>query len=203
MQHRLNAYFDTLGRLPLNALASDANGVSIPLAAFFETVVAVAHDTHDNGSKLMFVGNGGSAAIASHMAIDFSKNAGLRACAFNDGAALTCLGNDLGYENVFARQIDLHACAGDLLVAISSSGNSANIVAAVAAARARGANVVTFSGFAPDNRLRGLGDYNLYVPSSEYGFVEVTHLALAHALLDLAMGWGAEAEPAVAVGANP
>jgi D-sedoheptulose 7-phosphate isomerase len=180
MQHRLNAYFDTLGRLPLNAVASDGNGESIPLAAFFETVVALAHETHDNGNKLMFVGNGGSAAIASHMAIDFSKNAGLRACAFNDGAALTCLGNDLGYENVFARQIDLHARAGDLLVAISSSGNSA-----------------------PDNRLRGLGDCNLYVPSSEYGFVEVTHLALAHALLDLAMGWGAEPEPAVAVGANP
>ena len=73
----------------------------------------------------MFVGNGGSAGIASHLAIDFSKNGGLRSLAFNDASALTCLGNDLGYENVFAKQIDFHARAGDLLIAISSSGRSA------------------------------------------------------------------------------
>ena len=83
-----------------------------------------------------------------------------------------------------------------------SSGNSANIIAAVAAARARGAGVVTLSGFDEQNRLRGLGDFNLYVPSHEYGFVEVTHLALTHALLDMAMGWGAERPPARAPGAG-
>ncbi len=202
MRQRLDAYFDILTGLPGRALASDGAGAPLSLAAFFEAVVALAHETHDRGNKLMFVGNGGSAAIASHMAIDFSKNAGLRALAFNDGAALTCLGNDLGYEHVFARQLDLHARPGDLLVAISSSGNSANIIAAVAAARARGAGVVTFSGFDESNRLRGLGDFNLYVPSHEYGFVEVTHLALIHALLDMAMGWGAERTPARAAGAG-
>ena len=59
----------------------------------------------------MFVGNGGSAGICSHLAIDFSKNGGLRAMAFNDPSALTCLGNDLGYENVFAKQIEFHGRA--------------------------------------------------------------------------------------------
>ena len=85
----------------------------------------------------MFIGNGGSAGIASHLAIDFSKNGGLRALAFNDPSALTCLGNDLGYENVFAKQIELHGRAGDLLIAISSSGRSPNILNAVEAARCR------------------------------------------------------------------
>jgi D-sedoheptulose 7-phosphate isomerase len=137
----------------------------------------------------MFLGNGGSAAIASHMAIDYSKNGGLRALAFNDPVSLTCLGNDLGYENVFAKQVDLHARSGDLLVAISSSGKSANVLAAVASARERDCRVVTFSGFQVDNGLRSAGDVNFYVGSSEYGFVEIAHLALCHAILDIDMGW--------------
>ncbi len=100
-----------------------------------------------------------------------------------------CLGNDLGFDQVFAKQIELFAKAGDLLVAISSSGNSQNILNAVLAARDRGCSVVTLSGFGPDNSLRGQGDYNIYVPNSEYGFVEITHSAICHAILDIAMGW--------------
>ena len=192
MQRRIDAYFAALGRLPLSAQVTDQAGREVSLDDFFGAAVELAHGTHQTGNKLMFVGNGGSAGIASHMAIDYTKNGGLRAMAFNDGAALTCLGNDLGYDQVFARQISMHARPGDLLVAISSSGNSPNILAAVDAARGRHCKVLTFSGFEPDNKLRALGDYNLYVPSAQYGFVEVTHLALNHAILDLAMGWGRE-----------
>ena len=123
------------------------------------------------------------------MAIDYTKNGGIRAMAMNDGAALTCLSNDLGYENVFAKQLEMHAREGDLLVAISSSGSSENILRAVGAARDRGCAVITLSGFSSNNPLRQLGDLNLYVPSGEYGFVEVTHLSLCHAMLDLASGW--------------
>src|SRR6185295_3206162 len=110
-----------------------------------------------------FVGNGGSAGICSHLAIDFSKNGGLRSLAFNDPSALTCLGNDLGYENVFAKQIDFHGRPGDLLIAISSSGRSPNILSAVAKARERECSVVTLSGFGDDNGLRRTGDVNFYV----------------------------------------
>ena len=138
----------------------------------------------------MFIGNGGSAGIAGHLAIDFSKNGNLRALAFNDPMALTCVGNDLGYHNVFARQIEIHARPGDLLVAISSSGQSPNILAAIAAARARDCRIATYSGFSPDNELRRSGDMNFYVRADEYGFVEISHLALCHAVLDLEMGWG-------------
>ena len=85
--------------------------------------------------------------IASHMAVDFSKNGGMRSTAFGDGAMLTCLGNDLGYENVFAQQVELQGRPGDVLIAISSSGKSPNILSGVEAARARQARIVTFSGF--------------------------------------------------------
>jgi D-sedoheptulose 7-phosphate isomerase len=133
----------------------------------------------------MFIGNGGSASIASHCAIDYSKNGGIRSLCFNDGAALTCLANDLGYEQVFAQQVDMHARPGDVLVAISSGGASPNILRAVEVARQRGCFVISLSGFAADNPLRSLGDLNYHVPASRYGFVEITHLALCHAILDL------------------
>jgi D-sedoheptulose 7-phosphate isomerase len=110
--------------------------------------------------------------------------------AFNDPSALTCLGNDLGYENVFAKQLEFHARPGDFLIAISSSGRSPNILGAVKTARARDCRIATFSGFTQENELRRTGDVNFYVRSREYGFVEVAHLALCHAVLDIDMGWG-------------
>jgi len=160
------------------------------LSKAFVGLVAVCAASIRAGGKLMFFGNGGSAGICSHLAVDFSKNGGLRAMAFNDASALTCLGNDIGYENVFAKQIEFHGRSGDLLVAISSSGRSPNILNAVKAGRAANCKVVTFSGFSEDNELRSLGDANFFVRSKEYGFVEVAHLALCHAVLDIDMGWG-------------
>jgi D-sedoheptulose 7-phosphate isomerase len=189
MSTPVDAYFETLGSLPRLVQCSDDKGADVSLDDAVGTFGAFARDAHDAGNKIMFIGNGGSAGIASHMAIDYSKNGNLRSQAFNDPSALTCLGNDLGYENVFAKQIDLHARPRDLLVAISSSGNSPNILGGVAEARKKGCKVVTLSGFAEYNRLRALGDVNFYVPSGEYGFVEITHLALCHVVVDLAMGW--------------
>jgi D-sedoheptulose 7-phosphate isomerase len=185
----IDYYFRTLAQLIRDVEVTDeAEGV-VSLERAFDEVGRAAHACHDAGYKLVFIGNGGSAGIASHLAIDFSKNGGLRAQAFNDASALTCLGNDLGYENVFAKQIEFHGRSGDLLVAISSSGNSPNIIAGVAAARKCGMKVITFSGFGEDNRLRRTGDLNFYVKSREYGFVEVAHLSLCHAILDIDMGW--------------
>jgi D-sedoheptulose 7-phosphate isomerase len=190
VNERVDRYFDTLAGLIHDAQVTDGAGQSMPLAQGFDRVRDAAHKAHNAGNKLIYIGNGGSAAIASHLAIDYSKNGGLRSLAFNDSSALTCLGNDLGYENVFAKQLDFHARPGDVLIAISSSGKSPNILAGVAAARARDCGIVTLSGFSEDNVLRRSGDVNFYVRSFEYGFVEVAHLALCHAILDLDMGWG-------------
>jgi len=189
MSQQTDAYFATLGALPGAVRCHDGDGAELSLDEAIGRFVTLAQETHGVGNKLIFIGNGGSAGIASHMAIDYSKNGNIRSQAFNDGAALTCLGNDLGYENVFSKQIELHARPGDLLVAISSSGNSENILGGVSQARESGCQVITLSGFGEDNRLRGLGDINFYVPSQEYGFVEITHLALCHSVVDFSMGW--------------
>lgn len=189
----LETYFATLARLSSEIVATRSDGSEAGLAETIDWAVAKVKATAANGGKTMFVGNGGSAAIASHMATDYSKNGGFPALAFNDGASLTCLANDLGYENVFAHPIDSLGRAEDFLVAISSSGNSPSILNAARAAGRKSIGILTLSGFGPDNALRSLGDRNLYVPNAEYGFVEITHLALCHAILDLAMGWRPEA----------
>lgn len=184
----LDAYYDHLrGRL-VAASVTDDIGRSVDQSTAVTRAIDCVRAAHAAGNKLIFIGNGGSAAIASHMATDYSKNGNLRSLALNDGSMLTCLGNDLGYENVFAKQIDMLANAGDVLIAISSSGRSANILNAVEVARKRGCTIITLSGFEPDNPLRTKGSLNFYVKSRQYGYVEIGHLAMCHAILDFACG---------------
>lgn len=135
--------------------------------------------------KIIMVGNGGSAGIASHQSVDYWKNGGVRAIAFNDASLLTCIGNDLGYENVFSAPIAQFADTGDIVFAISSSGASPNILNASKAARDKGCHLITFSGFAEDNPLRCRGDLNFHVASSSYGLVEILHLFIIHTVLDM------------------
>lgn len=179
------SYFTELGRALTAVRVSDGEGHPLDIKAGFEWLADAAHATHKAGNKVILVGNGGSAAIASHHAIELLKNGGVRALALNDPAALTALSNDLGYTNVFSEQLKVQGLAGDLLIAISSSGQSVNILKAAEVARAMGMKIVTFSGFQPDNLLRGRGDVNFYVNSNQYGFVEVAHHALIQAVLDL------------------
>jgi D-sedoheptulose 7-phosphate isomerase len=182
------AYYDHLAGRLKQVEVTDQDGASLSQGEALTTVIGWARAAHAAGRKLMFIGNGGSAAIAAHMATDYSKAGNLRALAFNDGAMLTCLGNDLGYEQVFARQIDMHGADGDMLIAISSGGRSRNILEGVAAARRRSCRVVTLSGFGGDNPLRLLGDVNFHLASDQYGYVEIGHLAICHAILDFACG---------------
>ena len=169
-------YFDELAALPKRIEVTDASGAS----STFDEGLAALHERlctriKETSAKIMFVGNGASAAISSHMAVDYCKRGGLRAISFNDSALLTCISNDCGYEQVFATPIQMLADAADLLIAISSSGRSPNIIQAAEAAREIGCCVITLSGFEPSNPLRKLGDMNFYVPSREYGFVEILH----------------------------
>jgi D-sedoheptulose 7-phosphate isomerase len=192
----VDGYFNLMSGLAMatsvTAANSDQTPADLSLAEGIDRFLEIGRAAHDRGNKLILIGNGASATMASHFASDFSKNAGIRALAVNDGAMLTALVNDIGPEAVFAQQIEFYAQAGDVLVAISSSGASPNILAAVAEARKRGCSVVTFSGFDPSNPLRQSGGLNFHVPAEEYGFVEVTHTALIHAILDLSLGWGTE-----------
>lgn len=184
-----DTYIGTLGQIVRAVAVNDRNEQSIDVNQAVMHMGAAMRAAHDSGNKLMFVGNGGSAGICSHMAIDYSKNGGMRATAFNDGAALTCLANDLGYDQVFAKQIDLHARPGDIVIAISSSGRSVNILKAVDTARQRECHIYTLSGFDRNNPLRSMGDLNVFLESQVYGFVEVGHLTFLHAVLDIQLGW--------------
>lgn len=137
-----------------------------------------------NGGRILVVGNGGSAAIAAHVAVDLVKAAGRRAMTFNESSLLTCYSNDFGYSDWVAEAISSFADAGDLAVLISSSGESDNIVNGAVRARALGLSVLTFSGFDAANRLRALGDVNLWVDSSSYNVVEITHQTWLLAVVD-------------------
>jgi D-sedoheptulose 7-phosphate isomerase len=138
----------------------------------------------NKGNKVMLVGNGGSAAICGHIAVDLLKNAGVAALTFNDASLLTCISNDLGYEQVFAKPVEMLAKKGDILIAISSSGKSKNILNAAGKAKSKGCCVMTLSGFSPANPLWKMGEVNFYVPSFSYGAVEIAHLAVCHAIVD-------------------
>lgn len=137
-----------------------------------------------NGGQVFFIGNGGSAAIASHMTADFMKNGGMRTYSLYDNSVTTCMGNDYGYEFIFSRPLELLIKENDLLVAISSSGNSMSIVNAVAVAKEKGAEVITLSGFKQDNKIRQMGDYNLHVGIEHYGIVESVHNLVLQQVVD-------------------
>jgi D-sedoheptulose 7-phosphate isomerase len=138
-------------------------------------------------SQLFFIGNGGSSAIASHMTADFMKNGGMNTYSLYDNAVTTCMGNDYGYEYIFSRPMEFLVRENDLIVAISSSGNSKNIVNAIETAKNRQAEVITFTGFKPDNQSKRQGNINIYVPSEKYGIVESIHNLILQQIVDLIM----------------
>lgn len=157
-------------------------------------LVAVFGNIKRFGNNVYFIGNGGSAGIAMHMTADFLKNGKMRTVSMYNPATLTCLGNDFGYEYVFSKQLELLARSGDWLVAISSSGNSPNILRAIATAKENGAQVITLTGFREDNKARQMGDFNIYVPSMEYGIVESVHNMILQQAVDMLMDEDGEAQ---------
>lgn len=138
-------------------------------------IAELVMETNKLGKKVIVVGNGGSAAMASHVAVDFTKAAGIRAITFNDADLLTCFGNDYGYENWVEKALGFYADKGDLAILISSSGKSPNIINGANKAREMGVKTVTLSGFLRDNPLKKLGDINLWADSNSYNVVEMTH----------------------------
>ena len=192
MKKNIKNYFDTLKNL-FDVIVVNASGNEIyQFDQGLEEAINMIISQAACGGKLLFIGNGASASIASHMAVDFWKNAGIKAISFNDPASLTCLSNDYGYKHVFEKPIEVFGEAKDILIAISSSGQSENILRAAVAAKEKGIKIITLSGFDNDNPLTKLGDINFYVTSSEYGFVEVIHTAICHCLIDVIVNSGFE-----------
>ena len=181
-------YVAAVGSALSRVSITDKRGQSLGTADGFRRWVELTHDVHGRGQNIFFVGNGASAAMASHFAADACKNGGLRAQAFNDAALLTCVGNDLAFDQVFAQPLARLARAGDMLIAVSSSGASPNIVRVLERARDMELKIVTVSGKGADNPARGFGDVNVYVPSARYGWVESGHHVILHYWLDQYLG---------------
>ncbi len=180
----LSSYFAELRRLMEGIEARDGSGAPLTLDAAGTAVGEMLVAAKAECRKVMVVGNGGSAAIASHIQNDICKALGTRALVFTEQPLLTALANDDGYEGAYESMTRLWAVERDLLIAISSSGRSPNILRAVTAARAAGCRVVTLSGFAADNPLRATGDVNFHVASHSYGLVETAHAALGQYFTD-------------------
>lgn len=141
-------------------------------------------EAKEHGKSLYFIGNGGSAGIAVHMAADFQKTGSFHTRTFYDPSLITCMANDYGYDYVFSKPLELYVQPGDVLVAISSSGNSINIINAAEIAKERNCKVVTLTGFSADNKLHSIGDLNIHVPSFAYGIVESIHNLLLQQVMD-------------------
>lgn len=187
MELKVTTYIRDLAELLLRFEATDSGGAAIPLDVGVQGVLELLDQVRASNKKVIAIGNGGSASIASHLQMDLCNAAYIRTSSFDSTPMLTALSNDYGYPSVYERPISLWLDSGDLLVAISSSGQSENILRAARTAREGGGHVITFSGFKPDNPLRSLGELNFYAPSTSYGHVEVAHMALAHSMADLAV----------------
>ena len=167
----------------LNAFAADDCNI-----AALQDTVKLLKAAKAKDKKIILLGNGGSSAIAEHMAVDLTKNAGLRAIAFSGSPLLTTYANDYGYENVFSECIERFMDIGDVVMAISSSGTSVNIIKACEAAKAKDGKLITFTGFSQDNPVSKLGSINFHVPSRAFGFVEIIHNLLIHCINDAVIG---------------
>ena len=176
----------------LKSYLNDFSNLVVPdenIVDQLEKVADLLIATHTKGNKALIFGNGGSAAIASHFSVDLTKNAGLRCVNFNEADLITCFANDYGFERWVEKAVDFYGDKGDLLIVISSSGSSENMLNGVKAARNGNFRaIVTLSGFAAANSLRQLGDINLWVDSKAYNFVENIHQVWLLAIVDLIIG---------------
>lgn len=143
-----------------------------------------ALDIIKKSSRIFFIGNGGSNAICSHMAEDFMKIGKKPTFSFSDAALITCFSNDYGYDNAMKEWIKFHFKESDLLIAISSSGESKNITNCVEFVKDKNGKILTLSGFNKNNKLSSLGHVNFHLNNTSYGIVECFHEIILHSLLD-------------------
>ena len=178
-------YFDLVHKGLDQTVVTDSNGKHLTVNGGIhicaERVYRIQKETK---GLIFFCGNGASASMAEHMSHDWFQNAVVNTTTCSELAHVTAVSNDLSYENVFSYRIHRILSEKDMLVGISSSGNSLSIVNAITAAKEKGAFTVTVSGMKEDNKIRFMGDLNFYVPLMHYGEVESAHAVLLHSMLD-------------------
>ena len=177
-----NAFIsDYLERYRQSLIETDVSGELIRMKEMLLEV-------KERGNKVIVVGNGGSAAIAGHIAVDFTKQAGIRTVNFNEPNLITCFANDYGYEKWVSKAIEFYGDKGDIAILISTSGSSLNMLNAAKTAKELNMQVVTFTGFDEENPLKQSGNLNLWVNSRAYNVVENTHQIWLLLVCDLIIG---------------
>jgi len=163
---------------------SDSHSDNIEADKGFEIWADLTAQIREQRKTVFLIGNGASASMASHVAADLAKNAHVHTEVFTDLSLITAIANDLSFEDVFSEPLKRRSKNGDMLVAISSSGKSVNIIRAAQTAKMLGGKVITISAMSADNPLRRNGDYNFYVPANTYGIAETCHAAILHHWID-------------------
>ncbi len=179
-ERRLDVLYEVIKK----CVCSHHDGTEMGLAGLIH-LQTMLEKCRDRGASVYVIGNGGSAGIASHFCVDLVNSLKIPAHTLFDSNLITCLSNDYGYEHSFSRSLDIVFEKKDLLLAISSSGKSPNIINAIKSVRKKEGTVVTLSGFAEDNPLRKSGDLNFWLDAKDYGLVEMGHFILLHSLIDL------------------
>ena len=181
----VDEYFKTISAGLQNTKTTDINGVELSLSEGLRLWRERAKEVRDNlHGMTFFCGNGASATMAEHMSHDWFQNAEMNTYTCSETAHITAISNDVSYEDVFSYRIERILSEKDILVTISSSGNSSNIIKALETARNKGVYCITLSGMREDNKSRSIGNLNFYVPLPFYGLVESAHGSLLHAALD-------------------
>lgn len=168
----------------INCVATDGQQAVLDTGAAMDAWCQRTKQLKQENATMYFIGNGASSQMAGHMSADAAKNGQIRAQAFHETSLMTAVSNDTSYENVFAFPISRFADPGDVLITISSSGNSPNIVKAIQVAQEIGLDIITLSGKGAENKSRTKGILNFYIPSNSYGIVECAHQVLLHSWLD-------------------
>lgn len=180
LENRARQFASLLSGCEISGKDGTPLGVESGISIVLEMLIKV----RDRGNSIYVIGNGGSAAVASHAVIDLINVAKLRAFTLHEPSILTCIVNDYGYENAYSHLLAHMARPGDILIAISSGGQSMNIRNAAAQVIEQGGSVITLSGFSRDNPLRSLGEVNIWLNANDYGLVEVGHQFILHNISD-------------------
>ena len=177
-------YFESFSNL-INKTIYTVSKENTDKEVFFTSLINKTNAIKKSNGRLFFVGNGASAAFANHMALDWSKNGLIKSYSLSDSALLTALSNDLSYEDAFTKYLEMYEFnSNDLVVTISSSGNSKNIVNVIKYCNEKKIQTVGFSGLNNNNLTQKLSNFSIYVPCKTYGFAECIHQFFLHLWLD-------------------
>ena len=163
---------------------TDSTGKQVEIELAYSQFRTMLEGLKKSNGTVFLIGNGGSSGIVSHTSVDLLNSCKVKAFPITDNSQLTCFANDFGYEQVFSKPLETLISPNDILIAVSSSGKSKNILNAATIAREKNADVITFSGFRYDNPLRSLGTLNAWIESDSYGIVEIGHAFILHYLTD-------------------